>query len=463
MNSLSIFGTSSDAGKSTLSFAITYLLHHRGIKVAPFKAQNVSNNSQVTDEGGEIAIPQYFTAEAIGLKTSSKMNPILLKSGGKGSSHIIVNGKSVGDKDVWSYYRDIKNLKPSVKKAFMELQEEFDVIVAEGAGSPVELNLMDKDLSNLYIATEFNTKIVLVADIERGGVFASIYGVYNLLPQKLRKNVIGVIVNKFRGDLTLFDKGIKIIEEEFKIPVLGVVPFRPFNLGFEDSQSIMNYTQESSKAIIKVGVIKLPHISNFTDFEPLVVDDEVELLFISSVTEALQCDIVVIPGTKRVIDDLEWLRERDFEKLFQDKTKKIVAICGGYEMMFEQILDPFNIESQHKKVKGFGRFKGDVVFQKEKIVQKGCYNLFGTMVKGYEIHNGTTKKRAKSKKNLYGTFVHGLFDNDRLRYRFFSEIDSRYKGYDFQKYKAEAIESFAKHIERYVDIDNIEKSLVENI
>jgi len=294
MNSLSIFGTSSDAGKSTLSFAITYLLHHRGIKVAPFKAQNVSNNSQVTDEGGEIAIPQYFTAEAIGLKTSPKMNPILLKSGGKGSSHIIVNGKSMGDKDVWSYYRDIKNLKPSVKKAFMELQEEFDVIVAEGAGSPVELNLMDKDLSNLYIATEFNTKIVLVADIERGGVFASIYGVYNLLPQKLRKNVIGVIVNKFRGDLTLFDKGIKIIEEEFKIPVLGVVPFRPFNLGFEDSQSIMNYTQESSKAIIKVGVIKLPHISNFTDFEPLVVDDEVELLFISSVTEALQCDIVVL-------------------------------------------------------------------------------------------------------------------------------------------------------------------------
>ncbi len=459
MNSLSIFGTSSDAGKSTLSFAITYLLHYRGIKVAPFKAQNVSNNSQVTDEGGEIAIPQYFTAEAIGLKTSPKINPILLKSGGKGSSHIIVNGKSVGDKDVWSYYRDIKNLKPSVKKAFMELQEEFDVIVAEGAGSPVELNLMDKDLSNLYIATEFNTKIVLVADIERGGVFASIYGVYNLLPQKLRKNVIGVIVNKFRGDLTLFDKGIKIIEEEFKIPVLGVVPFRPFNLGFEDSQSIMNYTQESSKAIIKVGVIKLPHISNFTDFEPLVVDDEVELLFISSVTEALQCDIVVIPGTKRVIDDLEWLRERDFEKLFQDKTKKIVAICGGYEMMFEQILDPFNIESQHKKVKGFGRFKGDVVFQKEKIVQKGCYNLFGTMVKGYEIHNGITKKRAKSKKNLYGTFVHGLFDNDRLRYRFFSDIDSRYKGYNFQQYKAEAIEDFAKHIERYVDIDKIDKSL----
>ena len=208
MNSLSIFGTSSDAGKSTLSFAITYLLHKRGIKVAPFKAQNVSNNSQVTDEGGEIAIPQYFAAEAIGLRTSPNMNPILLKSGGKSKAHMIVNGKSVANKDVWEYYRDIKSLQPHVKKAFKTLQKGYDCIVAEGAGSPVELNLMDKDLSNIYVADEFNTKIILVADIQRGGVFASIYGVYNLLPKKLRRNVIGVIVNKFQGDMTLFNEGV---------------------------------------------------------------------------------------------------------------------------------------------------------------------------------------------------------------------------------------------------------------
>jgi len=427
MNSLSIFGTSSDAGKSTLSFAITYLLHQRGIRVTPFKAQNVSNNSQVTDEGGEIAIPQYFAAESIGLKTTPDMNPVLLKSGGKSKAHIIVNGKSVGNKDVWSYYRDINNLKPHAKRAFKNLQKKYDCIVAEGAGSPVELNLMDKDLSNIYIADEFNTKIILVADIQRGGVFASIYGVYNLLPKKLRKNIIGVIVNKFQGDMSLFDEGVKIIEKRFNIPVLGVVPFKPFNLGFEDSASIMNYIQDTTKAIIKVGVIKLPHISNFTDFEPLVADSEIELSFISNPSEIPTCQAIIIPGSKRVIDDLAWLRERGFEEKLKDKNKTIIAICGGYEMMFENIL--------------------------------GCYNLFGTMANGYEIHNAITKKRAKNKKNLYGTFVHGLFDNDEIRYNIFSQIDPNYQGYNFKNYKRKSIKEFTKHIDNSIDIDYIKNSL----
>ena len=461
MNSLSIFGTSSDAGKSTLSFAITYLLHHRGIKVAPFKAQNVSNNSQVTDEGGEIAIPQYFAAEAIGLRTSPNMNPILLKSGGKSKAHMIVNGKSVGNKDVWSYYRDIKTLQPHVKKAFKALQTQYDCIVAEGAGSPVELNLMDKDLSNIYVADEFNTKIILIADIQRGGVFASIYGVYNLLPKKLRKNIIGVIVNKFQGDMTLFDEGVKIIEERFKIPVLGVVPFKPFNLGFEDSESIMNYIQDTTQAIIKVGVIKLPHISNFTDFEPLVADSEIELSFISNAGDAKNCDLVIVPGSKRVIDDLKWLRKRGFEAVLQDKEKNIVTICGGYEMMFERLLDPQQIESDLKEIKGFGRFKGDIVFQKEKIVKKGTYNISDIMVDGYEIHNGTAKKRYKESGNLFGTFIHGLFDNDAIRDKIFSKIDANYRGYNFKKYKKSAIKEFTNHIDRHVNMNDILKALNE--
>ncbi len=461
MNHLSIFGTSSDAGKSTLAFSITYLLHERGIKVAPFKAQNVSNNSQVTDSGGEIAIPQYFAAESIGLKTTPDMNPILLKSGGKSMSHIIVNGQSVGNKDVWSYYRDIENLKPHVKKAFKRLAKDYDCIVAEGAGSPVELNLMNKDLSNIYIAEKFNTKIVLVADIQRGGVFASIYGVYNLLPKKLRRNVVGVIVNKFQGDMRLFDEGVRIIEKEFKIPVLGVVPFKPFNLGFEDSASLMNYTQDTTNTIIKVGVLKLPHISNFTDFEPLVVDSEIELSFITNPSEVSSCDVLVIPGSKIVIDDLAWLKKRGFTKALTSDEKIIVAICGGYEMMFENILDPLAIESSVKKTKGFGRFKGDVIFQKEKIVQKGTYNLFGDMCEGYEIHNGTTKKRAKHKQNVYGTFVHGLFDNDALRYKIFSEINPNYQGYNFKDFKKKAIKEFASHIEKHVNINKILKALRE--
>jgi adenosylcobyric acid synthase len=463
MNSLSIFGTSSDAGKSTLSFAITYLLASRGISVAPFKAQNVSNNSQVTDAGGEIAIPQYFAAEAIGLKTTPDMNPVLLKSGGKSKAHIIVNGKSVGNKDVWSYYRDINKLKPHVKKAFLRLRKKYECIVAEGAGSPVELNLMDKDLSNIYIASEFNTRIILVADIQRGGVFASIYGVYHLLPKKLRKNVIGVIVNKFQGDMSLFDEGVKIIDKKFKIPVLGVVPFKPFNLGFEDSESIMNYVQETKDAKIKVGVIKLPHISNFTDFEPLVVDKEVELSFISNASDMANCDLVVLPGSKRVVDDLAWLKERGFSEVLSSEKKKVVAICGGYEMMFEKILDPKGVESDAKITQGLGRLKGEVTFQKEKIVKKGSYRLFRCIVEGYEIHNAVAKKRCKSKKNLYGTFIHGLFDNDEIRFMIFSEINPDYKGYNFKEFKAESIKEFASHIDKHIDMDAIEKALVKKV
>ncbi|MDF1875325.1 cobyric acid synthase [Sulfurimonas sp. SAG-AH-194-I05] len=460
MQSLSIFGTSSDAGKSTLAFAITYLLHHKGIKVAPFKAQNVSNNSQVTDEGGEIAIPQHFAAEAIGLKTSPLMNPILLKSGGGAKSHIIVNGKSMGNKNVWDYYRDIDFLKPHVKHAFVTLSKKYDCLVAEGAGSPVELNLMDKDLSNIYVAQEFNTKIVLVADIQRGGVFASIYGVYNLLPKILRKNVIGVIVNKFQGDMSLFDAGVDIIEKKFKIPVLGVIPFKPFNLGFEDSASMMHYVQDVSKAIIRVGVIKLPHISNFTDFEPLIIDPEIELNFISNPNEVHACDLVILPGSKLILNDLQWLRERGFEEKLKDKGKTILAICGGYEMMFERILDPLQIESTTKEIQGFGRFKGDVVFQKEKIVKKGMYNLFGLICNGYEIHNGITKKGAKKKNNLYGTFVHGLLDNDALREKIFTQINPSYKGYNFQKRKKKAIKEFALHVEKHLKIDTILQELL---
>jgi adenosylcobyric acid synthase len=462
MHSLSIFGTSSDAGKSTLSFAITYLLRQYGINTAPFKAQNVSNNSVVTDiDSGEIAIPQAFAAKAIGLKTSPSMNPILLKSGGKNKAHMIINGKSVSNTDVKEYYSNLDSLKPIVKKAFKKLQKEYACIVAEGAGSPVELNLMDKDLSNIYIAKEFNTKIILVADIERGGVFASIYGVYNLLPKKLQKNVIGVIINKFRGDLSLFDQGVQIIQEQFKIPVLGVIPYKTFNLAFEDSASLMNYKQNTQDAIIKVAVINLPHMSNFTDFEPLVIDPQIELNFITNPALADNYDLLILPGSKTVVDDLIWLRQRGFGEILLDKQRKIFAICGGYEMMFETIKDPLQVESKIAQIEGFGRFKGEVVFQKKKIVKNGCYNLFGVMGDGYEIHNAVAKKNAKQKKNLYGTFIHGIFENDDFREMIFHEINPEYQSYNFQQIKQKTIENFAQHVKNHIDIERIIDELYE--
>ena len=460
MRSLSIFGTSSDAGKSTISFALTYLLHHKGFKVAPFKAQNVSNNAVACDEGGEIAQAQHFAASSISLPTQSDFNPVLLKSGTKNHAALIINGKQEAQKSVQDYYKDLNQLKPIVKSAYERLLNNFDMIVAEGAGSPVELNLMDKDLSNIYIADTFNTKIILVADIERGGVFASIWGVYNLLPEKLKNNVIGVIINKFRGDQSLFDEGRTIIQERFGIKVLGVVDYRPFNLGFEDSQSLINYTQENHDPKISVAVIKLPHMSNFTDFEPLIADSEVALCFIDDFTKLNQFDLIILPGTKRTIHDLLWLKSRDFSQNFMDFRGATVAICGGYQMMFETLSDPFGLE--HKagsREKGFAKISGEVSFNKEKIVQKKQYKIFNITLEGYEIHNGFHQTLYTELPQFYGTFVHGIFDSNDFRKKVFSSINEDYQGFDFQTYKEKSIKSYAKHIEDAIDLDNIIKAL----
>jgi adenosylcobyric acid synthase len=461
MRSLSVFGTSSDAGKSTLSFALTSLLHKRGVKVAPFKAQNVSNNSRVCDDGGEIAIPQHFAAEAIGIKTSHFMNPILIKSGANNGAHLVINGEAVDELSIKEYFSNIHSLQKDVKKAFKKLRKEYECIIAEGAGSPVELNLMDKDLSNIYVAEEFKNKIVLVADIERGGVFASIIGVVALLPKALKKNLVGVIINKFKGDMEFFKDGVAILEERFGIKVLGIVPYKPFNLGFEDIQSLQNYTQNKPDAKIKVAVIELPHISNFTDFEPLVADNELHVSFIKTAQEAQNADVLILPGTRQVVKDLEWLRYQGFEKLLSSKKTTIVAICGGYEMLFEEIIDAKKVESQTLTCKGFGRFGGKVEFKRKKIVKKGAYEVFGCRVDGYEIHNATAKKLSQNHKNLYGTFVHGIFESDELRMKLFSSIDKSYKGYDFKAYKQKSIDDFALHVEQNVDVDFIHKALLK--
>jgi adenosylcobyric acid synthase len=369
MNNISIFGTSSDAGKSTITFVIAKILQDLGHRVAPFKAQNVSNNSHVCDDGSEIAIAQYFQSEVLGVETSYHLNPVLLKSGRGSSASLIVEGKVVTNKDVREYYRDLDLLKPAVKRCFEYLDSKYDCVVCEGAGSPVELNLMDKDLSNIFIATEYNTKIILVADIEKGGVFASIWGVYNLLPENLRKNVIGVIVNKFRGDLTLFDEGVRIIKEDFKIPVLGVLPYLPFNLGFEDSASLKNFVQHPRNKKLDIAVISYPYMSNYNDFEPLIADEEVFVEFVSSNISLEKFDLVILPGSKLVIKDLKWLKETGLFEQIQNYKKDICAICGGYEMMFNFLDDKYALENEQPlKEQGFGIIDESIIFEKEKIL-----------------------------------------------------------------------------------------------
>jgi len=463
MHSLSIFGTSSDAGKSTLSMALTKILHDEGFSVAPFKAQNVSNNARIADDGGEIAQAQHFAAEAIGLATRYEMNPILLKSGSQGKASLIINGKSTDEQSVGEYYRSIGDKKPIVKAAFERLQDDFDLIVAEGAGSPVELNLMNEDLSNLYVAQEFGTKVVLVADIERGGVFASIWGVYNLLPDAIKANVIGVIVNKFRGDMAFFEEGITIIEQRFGLKVLGVVPYLPLNIGFEDIQSLENYQQESSQNAITVSAIKFPHLSNFTDFEPLINDPCVTFKFITSPSQAKGTDMLILPGTRRTVDDLHWLQEQGFTKLIKEWKKPLFGICGGYEMLFEQLLDSEGVE--HKGTfEGLGLIQGEILFKQEKIQRLTAVELFGFEIQGYEIHHGVSSKYpvGYQENNIYGTFLHGTFDNDDWRNAFFAEITSDHKAFYYNHFRQKRIQEFTTEVKSSLDIPYLVNSLKEH-
>ncbi|MDD3770229.1 MAG: cobyric acid synthase [Sulfuricurvum sp.] len=441
MRSISIFGTSSDAGKSTLTFVIGRLLQERGIRVAPFKAQNVSNNSRVCDDGSEIAIAQYFQAEVLGVPTSYHLNPVLLKSGHGNSASLIVKGKAVMDKDVRDYYRDLDQLKPAVDECFEYLSERYECVVCEGAGSPVELNLMDKDLSNIYIAEKYDTKIILVADIEKGGVFASIWGVYNLLPEPLKQNVIGVIVNKFRGDRTLFDEGVRIIEERFGIPVLGVLPYLPLNLGFEDSQSLKNFVQNKPHPAKKIGIISYPTMSNYNDFEPLIADESIFVEFITSNISLESFDLVILPGSKRVIEDLRWLKQTGLFDALKERKKEILGICGGYQMMFEAIIDDACVETAEPvSEEGLGFIDDVIVFQREKVLKKGEYSLFDTTVRGFEIHHGVSGKYPLwyERDHIRGTFVHGLFEDEK-----------------FEAYKKMTIDSFIATMRGEIDMERI--------
>jgi adenosylcobyric acid synthase len=441
---ISIFGTSSDAGKSTLTFVFGKILQEFGLKVAPFKAQNVSNNARVADDGSEIAYSQYFQALTLEEKSSWHNNPILLKSGYKNSTSLIIKGKSLGSKDVRKYYKDLDLLKPAVTKALEELKKKYDFIVAEGAGSPVELNLLDKDLSNIFTARKLNAKIILVADIQKGGVFASIFGTLSLLPRDLRKNVIGVVINKFRGDKTLFDDGVKIIEKEFKVPVFGVLPFLDLNLGFEDSLNLANYTQPIKQKAKKIGIIAYPTMSNYNDFEPLIVSENFEVEFIKSNRSLNEFDLIILPGSKLVAKDLKWLKTIGLFKRLKRRKKEILGICGGYEMMFEKILDPLKIESQIKEIKGFGWIDDQILLQREKVVKKASYNIFGKRVEGFEIHNGISKKYPLffQNKNIKGTFVHGIFEDA-----------------NFRTYQKRKIQEFYLEIKKHLDLEKIKKAV----
>jgi adenosylcobyric acid synthase len=460
MKPLAVFGTSSDAGKTTLVMALCRIFAGRGIRVAPFKAQNVSNNSAVTVEGGEISRAQCLQAEAARVEPSCRFNPVLLKSQGSGSVQVIVNGKVYRNQSIGDYYEHIGTLRDEVAKAFNGLREDFELVIAEGAGSPVELNLLDKDLSNTFVAKAFNTRNILVADIERGGVFASIYGTLELMDPAMRANLVGVIVNKFRGDRRFFDDGEKIIAERFGVPVLGVVPFRPLNIDMEDSQSLQNYRQRLLGAVkVRIAAIAYPGLSNYNDLDALIADPELDVSVIHGYRPLAGYDMVLLPGSKTVIRDLRWLKREGLFAELQQFTGPIFGLCGGYQMLCKTLHDPDALEHDTACTEeGLGLIDDEVIYQSPKILARGSYRLFEhAAVGGYEIHCGRLQKYPVSYREgrIAGTHVHGAFDHDALRTDYFKAINPAYRGFCYPEYREAEIGRFAEMVAAHVDIDRI--------
>jgi adenosylcobyric acid synthase len=455
MKPLAVLGTSSDAGKTTLVMALCRLFADQGLKVAPFKAQNVSNNSAVTKEGREISRAQCLQAEAARVEPSYLFNPVLLKSHGNGSVQVIVNGLVHKKLNIAAYYDEIDALKLQVQQAFSRLQQDYDLVIAEGAGSPVELNLLNKDLSNTFVANTFNTKNILVADIERGGVFASIYGTMALMDPVMRSNLSGVVINKFRGDRRFFDEGEKIIRDRFGVPVLGVLPFQPLNIDMEDSQSLKNYQQRLDDVKIRVAVIAYPGLSNYNDLDVLMADPEIYVELIHAYRSLSNFDMVLLPGSKTVIRDLQWLKQQGLFNELQQFNKSVFGLCGGYQMLCLSLHDPDALEDDIGSIETGLSFIDDiVVYQSPKILQSGYYQLFSyTAIKGYEIHCGRMDKYPLYYQGgrFTGTHVHGVFDDDAFRSDYFKAINPQYQGFHYACYREAQIQSFTDMVAENLD------------
>jgi adenosylcobyric acid synthase len=442
---LMIQGTTSYAGKTFLVAVLCRILSDAGYRVAPFKSQNTSLNSYVTPDGFEISRAQAFQAFAAGIEPRVEMNPILVKPMGESRAQVVLNGKPYADMEAGSYYRDFALSKgmEAVKRAYGKLSKKYDVIVIEGAGSPAEINLYDRDIANMRIADLADAPVLLIADIDRGGVFASIYGTLALLREDHRDSVKGVIINKFRGSLDILEPGLRRIEELTTKPVLGVLPFIPeLKLPFEDSVSLSSV--EDGNGSLDIAVLKFPRISNFTDLDPFLYDGA-RIRYVDD-PEDLGCpDVVILPGTKNTFQDLAWLRAKGFEekiKAIAGKAK-IVGLCGGYQMLGECILDESGVEKGAQgEVHGLGLLDVETKFKEyskttrrvegEIVSSRGIFKkIKGSRVRGYEIHMGRTTlgKNAEpliqlkdapdgatnKRGDVFGTYLHGIFDLPLLR------------------------------------------------
>lgn len=480
-------GTGSDVGKSLLATALCRIFRQDGYRPAPFKAQNMALNSYATPDGFEIGRAQAVQAEAAGIPCHTDMNPLLLKPSSDHTSQVVLNGKPMGNCGAYDYFRKDEGrevLRREVCAAFDRLSKQFNPIVMEGAGSISEINLRDTDLVNMPMARHAGAKVILVADIDRGGVFASAYGSIALQTPEDRKLIKGIIVNKFRGDLRLFEEGVKILEDICKVPVLGVVPyFKDIHIEEEDSMELAQKQQYAVSGKVNVAVILLRHISNFTDFGMLERDPRVNLYYTNNAREIGKADIIILPGTKSTIDDLYEIRRNGVAeavlRAHKDGTT-VLGICGGYQMMGLSVNDPDRVEGSTKRMPGLGLLPVDTVMENSKVTRQVTFSFRGLEgCTGYEIHMGRTEGKCSAlntftdgtadgcfvNERTLGTYIHGILDNPQVIDTLlapFASAKSGNQAASYTEFKQQQYDLLADHVRQHLNMSLLYKIMSQD-
>ena len=481
-----IQGTMSNAGKSLICAGLCRIFKQDGYHVAPFKSQNMALNSFITADGGEMGRAQVVQAEAAGIAPDVRMNPILLKPTTDVGSQVIVNGRVRGNLSASEYYRHKKENTEDILKAYESLASEYDVIVIEGAGSPAEINLKEQDIVNMGLARLVDAPVLLVGDIDRGGVFAQLYGTVALLEEEERARIKGLIINKFRGDRKLLEPGLAQLVNLCGVPVAGVVPYTRVDIDEEDSLT-ERFSRHQGRKLLDIAVIRLPRISNFTDFSPFERYENVSLRYVGEVSELGEPDLILIPGTKSTISDLLWLRQSGLEAAILKAASRetpIFGICGGFQMLGRSVSDPQGTESAGiSDIAGMGLLPMDTVFHGEKVQRQTAgtlenmtgvlKELNGLSYNGYEIHMGRGGEKlpaVMSRNNVFGTYIHGIFDASgvsdgviralcRRRGIDFTAVQS----FDLQKYKERQYDLLADVVREGLDMDLVYQILERKV
>lgn len=503
LHPLMFAGTGSDVGKSIISAAFCRIFKQDGYRPAPFKAQNMALNSYATPEGLEIGRAQAVQAEAAGVPCHTDMNPLLLKPQSDCTSQVVLNGRPIGNRSAYDYFykEGREELRREVCAAYDRLSKKYNPVVLEGAGSISEINLREVDLVNLPMAMYAGADVILVADIDRGGVFASVYGLVMLLTPEERKHVKGILINKFRGDIRLFESGVKMLEELCGIPVVGVVPYyKDIYIEEEDSLALATKSLQAEQGKVNIAVVLLRHLSNFTDFNVLERDPRVHLFYTNNTEELAKADIIILPGSKSTLADLYELRRNGVAQAVVRAHREgaaVLGICGGYQLMGQEVFDPDHVEGDIERLPGLGLLPVSTRMTGEKVTRQVKFQLFenggratedGTLklsMSGYEIHMGSTvpiEGTSASPLNMLedglcdgyivdstcmGTYIHGILDNpefiDFLLKPFAGKLSETAEAFNYQQFKEEQYDKLAEHVRQHVDMPLIYKILTDNI